>query len=157
MNKQTSQKIEAATLTLVGEKIDYGSVIKVETFERLLNLKRDTKAFQLMVSDIRNALCSYGLYLSGEGVSETESYEILSPQDNQWIGKLAIVRAERDLEKMQRLLRNTRRDGLSDSQIRRHEATLREISFKLDAMRRAQENEERYVRDNRKLLSETPE
>ncbi len=150
----TTKQSKEATAILLGQKVGYGSVIKMEAFEELLGIKRDDAAFGFLVSAVRHHLYSHGLYLSGEGVSETGCYEILAAQDNQWIGRLAVARAERDLEGKQTLLLNTKMDSMSDLQKRRHEVSLRELSLKIRAMRRAHEFDERFKRKGRKLLAD---
>ena len=135
----TKNRVERAVSELAGGSLEPGTLIKIEVLEQVLGLSRDDQAFGWLVSGIRHKLYEIGLYLTGEGISETGGYEILHPRDNQWIGRLAIARAERDLEGKQTLLVNTKLDGLSDLEKRRHENVVRELSLKLTAMRRAQD------------------
>ena len=137
--------------SLVKTGITYGSTLKIEIFEEMFELKRETPQFNFLLSNVRNALFDYGFYLSGEGIAETGHYEILTAQENQWVGKLEIAKSERGLEGKQRLLINTKLDDLTDSQKRRHEAALRELSFKLQAMRREEELREAFGTDKRKM------
>jgi hypothetical protein len=48
----TKQGEEVAVL-LLGQKIGYGSIIKAETFEELLGIKRDDAAFGFLISSVR--------------------------------------------------------------------------------------------------------
>jgi hypothetical protein len=146
-----SAKSEEAVVALLGQKIGYGSIVKVDALEELLGVKRDETAFGFLISALRHHLYSHGYYLSGEGVSETGCFEVLAPAENQWVAKVALARTERDLTGKQTLLINTKTADMSDVQRRRHEITLRELSLKLQAMRRAQESVDRLARHGRKL------
>jgi hypothetical protein len=153
----TSKQAEDAVVSLLGRNVTHGSVVKIKEFEDLLQIKRDNIAFGFLITEIRHALYAHGLYLSGDGSSETGCYEILDPEDNRWVAKLALARAERDLDGKQTLLLNTKTDTMNEKQRRRHEAVLQELSFKLAAMRRAKETEERFGRDRRKLSTKIQE
>jgi hypothetical protein len=136
-----SQKksLEIVVTKLLETELKPGGVIQAEVFENLFDLKRTDQAYQFLISRVRHALYEYGVYLSGEGLSETGCYEILDPRDHYWIAKLAVARAERDLAGKQVLLLNTKLDGFSDLQRRRHENCLRDLSHRLTAMQRARE------------------
>lgn len=137
-------------MDLVGKPIEAGMLIPVKSFEELLGFDRTDQAFGWLISGIRHKLYEHGIYLSGEGLSQTGGYEILAPRDNAWIAKLAVARADRDLEGKQTLLLNTSLESLSNLEKARHENTLREISMKLNAMRRAEEVDEILKRKRKK-------
>jgi hypothetical protein len=132
---------DAAIEKILGGDLRPGRLIKAEIFEEVLALKRGEQAYGFLISKIRQELYNRGLYLSGEGLASSGCYEILAPEDNYWIAKLALARADRDLEGKMTLLANTNLEQLNDLQRRRHEGALREISIKLAAMRRAREFE----------------
>jgi hypothetical protein len=132
-----AKKSDQVVAIVLGQKLGYGSVIKAELFEEALGIGRTDPAYQFMISRIRRGLYKYGFYLDGEGFAQTGCYQILEPQENQWVVKLAIARAERDFEGKKTLLINTDTTKLGDLQRRRHEGTLREVSIKLDMMRKA--------------------
>ena len=136
-----SQKksLEIVLTKLLETELKPGGTVQAEVFENLFALKRTDQAYQFMISRVRQALYEYGVYLSGEGFSETGCYEILDPRDHYWIAKLALARAERDLAGKQILLINTKLDGFTDLQRRRHENCLRDLSHRLTAMQRARE------------------
>ena len=115
--------------------------IPIKAFEDWFGLSRDTQAFSRLISDIRQELYQFGIYLSGEGATESGNYFIESPCNHSWITKLSLARAERDLEGKQVLMLNTKVEGMSELEKRRHENVLREVSMKLNALRHAQEVE----------------
>ena len=145
MSSRDREKSERALAQIMGQNLQPGSVIRGEVFEEALQLKRTDQAYGFLISKIRQELYRHGLYLSGEGFSETGCYEILMPADNYWVAKLALARADRDLEGKMTLLAHTNVTGLTELQKRRHENGLREISLKLSAMRRAREFEHRLL------------
>lgn len=145
------QNVEKALARLIQEnELKPGTLIKAEVFENLLGLSRNEQAYSFLISRIRHALYEHGIYLSGEGFSETGAYEIADPRDHYWIAKLAVAKAARDLEGKQTLLLNTPLEGLNDLEKRRHENGLRDLSQKLDAMRRAHEVSQMIVKGQRK-------
>jgi len=156
MNEETNQqsngdKVEKALMVLINKPVEPGTLIKAELFEELLGIKRTTSAFSWLISDIRRALYSHGWYLSGEGYNG-EAYEILNPRDNYWVAKLACLRAERDLEGKLLLLTNTRTEGFSALEKKRHENMVREISLKSAALQRASEIDELLKRRKSKTI-----
>jgi hypothetical protein len=135
-------RIERAITNLVSKPLEPGTLLKAEIFEELLGISRNSQTFWYLISDIRHALYSHGIYLSGEGFAKTGAFEVWHPRDNQWVVKLAIERAERDLDGKLTLLVNTSLEGFSELEKRRHENMVREASMKLNAMRRATEIDE---------------
>jgi hypothetical protein len=134
-----ANKVERAITILIGSPLEPGTLIKAEIFEELLGISRNSQAFSFLISDIRHALYPHGIYLSGEGFAETGAFEVWHHRDNQWVLKLAMEKAERDIEGKYILCVNTCLDGLSDLEKKRHENITREASLKLNAMRRAAE------------------
>jgi hypothetical protein len=149
MEENRNNKIERAVAKLVGGPLEPGTLIKAEVFEEVLGLSRNSQAFSWLISDIRQALYRRGIYLDGEGFSQTGAFEVADPRDHYWYAKLAVARAERNLEGKLTLLLNTRLDGLSQLEKRRHENILRELATKLAAMRRFQEMEKLLNRKSR--------
>lgn len=144
-----NSKIELAVSKLIGTKLEPGTLIKAELFEEMLGLSRNSQAFSWLISDIRQALYGRGIYLDGEGFSQTGAFEVADPRDHYWYAKLALAKAERNLEGKLTLLLNTRLDGLSELEKRRHENMLRELSTKLAVMRRFQEMEKLLERKSK--------
>lgn len=136
--ESSATRVERALAALINEPVQPGSIIKAEVFENLLGIKRTESAFSWLISSIRRALYAHGMYLSGEGYNG-DAYAIGDPRENFWVAKLAIARAERDLDGKLTLLINTRTEGFSDLQIKRHENMRRELSLKLAAIQRASE------------------
>jgi hypothetical protein len=134
---ESKTQIKEAVTKLVGQKLEPGTLIKAEVFEEMLGISRSTQAFSWLISYIRRGLYEHGIYLSGEGFTKTGAFEIYHPRDNYWITKLSLQRAEHDLEGKQTLMINTKLDGFSELEKRRHENMLREVSMKLAAMQRA--------------------
>jgi hypothetical protein len=134
---ESKTKIKEAVTKLVGQKLEPGTLIKAEVFEEMLGISRNTQAFSWLISHIRRGLYQHGIYLSGEGFTQTGAFEIYHPRDNYWVTKLSLQRAEHDLEGKQTLMLNTDSKTFSDLEKRRHENMLREVSLKLAAMQRA--------------------
>jgi hypothetical protein len=149
MEENRNNKVERAVAKLIGGPLEPGTLIKAEVFEEVLGLSRNSQAFSWLISDIRQALYTRGIYLDGEGFSQTGAFEVADPRDHYWYAKLAVARAERNLEGKLTLLLNTRLDGLSQLEKRRHENILRELATKLAAMRRFQEMEKLLNRKSR--------
>jgi hypothetical protein len=149
MEENRNNKVERAVAKLIGGPLEPGTLIKAEVFEEVLGLSRNSQAFSWLISDIRQALYTRGIYLDGEGFSQTGAFEVADPRDHYWYAKLAVAKAERNLEGKLTLLRNTRLDGLSQLEIRRHENIMRELATKLAAMRRIQEMEKLLKRKSR--------
>ena len=145
-------KIEKAVSKLIGTPLEPGTLVKAEIFEELLGISRNSQVFSFLISDIRRALYNHGIYLSGEGFTETGAYEIANPRDNYWYARLAIERAERDIEGKLILLMNTRLETFSNLEKRRHENMIREISMKLNAIRHAEEIEKMFKKRKPKDL-----
>jgi hypothetical protein len=150
MEENRNNKIERAVAKLIGGPLEPGTMIPAELFEEVLGLSRDSQAFSWLISDIRQALYARGIYLDGEGFSQTGAFEVADPRDHYWYAKLAIAKAERNLEGKLTLLLNTRLDGLSELEKRRHENVLRELATKLAVMRRFQEMEKLLNRKSRR-------
>jgi hypothetical protein len=153
--KDRKSMVEDALSTITGMPLEPGALIQVQMLEEVFGLERHTQAFGWLISEIRRALYQRGIYLSGEGLEQTRAYQILHPRDHQWIAKLALARCERDLEGKQVLLVNTQLDGLSQLEKTRHENTLRELSLRLSAMRRAEEFSDMLAK--KKSKSKLPE
>jgi hypothetical protein len=149
-------KVRHAVTKLIGKPLEPGTLVQAEVFEELLGIDRNSQAFSWLISHIRRALYPHGIYLSGEGFTETGAYQIFHPRDNYWVTRMSLERMERDLEGKLVLMMNTPMAGLSALETRRHENMLRELSMKLNAMRRAAEVEtilaRREKRENGKDL-----
>jgi hypothetical protein len=151
MISEGKRKIESSIAKLIEVPIESETSILIERFETLLGFKHDTQEFNWLISAIRRGLYQYGLYLSGEGSSQSGSYQIYHSRDNQWVAKLRMARHERDLEGMQTLLVNTDLNKLSDLEKSRHENTLREVSLKLSLMRRSSDIEKMLKKHGKHL------
>lgn len=155
-----SQKTRAQTaldLLNQGELIKGGTFIPVERFEEVFEFKRDSQEFNWLISSLRKALYEHGLYLSGEGVSQSGGYEILPPSENFWVAKLAMARAERDLTGKELLLANTDLSTFSELQKARHESTLRVLSLRLSALRSVRKHNEKTARKRKEIVDSTEE
>ena len=137
-NKENN-KIERAVSKLIVRPLEPGTQIKAEIFEDLLGISRHSQAFSFLISDIRHALYHHGLYLSGEGFSESGAFTISQLEDHYWLMRLALARADRDIEGKLILLINTPTEKFSDLNRKRHDNMIREASMKLDALRHAAE------------------
>lgn len=155
MTTKNKTRIEAALELLNQGELKYGSFIPAEHFEEVFGFKRDSQEFNWLVYNIRQALYEKGMYLSGEEFSQTGGYSILPPEENRWVAKLAMERAERDLAGKEILLVNTPTDGFTELQKARHESTLRILSLRLAAIRNVQEHNEKVAR-RRKAVVEEP-
>jgi hypothetical protein len=154
MEENRNHKIERAVAKLIGGPLSPGTLIPASVFEEVLGLGRDSQAFSWLISDIRQALYTRGIYLDGEGFSQTGAFEVADPRDHYWYAKLAVAKAERNLEGKLTLLFNTPLTGLSELEKRRHENMVRELSTKLAAMRRFQEVEKLLNRKSKQLAIE---
>jgi hypothetical protein len=146
---------ERAITKLIESKLEPGTLIKAEVFEQLLGISRNSQAFSWLISDIRHALWPHGFHLSGSGFAETGAFEITHPRDNYWLLKLAIARADRDIEGKIVLCSNTRMDMLSELEKRRHENMLRQAQLKLSAMRRLNETSKMFRKKNKQQIDDS--
>lgn len=151
----SSKRIEniLAQMTEDGH-LKHGSFIPVEKFEELFDFKRDRQEFSWLISNIRTALYTRGLYLSGEGLEQTGGYSILPAQENFYQAKLRMARAERDLSGMETLLVNTDISNFSALQLARHEGTMRTVSLRLAALRKIQDFREKSQRRKKEILGD---
>lgn len=148
----TAKADSIVTLLEEDRLLDYGSQIPVSLLEKMLGFKRNEQEFAWLVSMVRRALYEKGRYLSGEGVTASGFYQILPASENFYIGKLAMARAERDLEGKQVLLLNTPLDGLTQVQRQRHENTLRVISLRLSALRKVKEHNKQLAQKKQEII-----
>ena len=87
-----------------------------------------TQEFSFFVSNVRQLLTKYGMWLSGEG-QEEKGFFIVRPSENAIVASRLKNKAERVLINMRQLLESTPLEELSDPEKRRHEKELREIRY----------------------------
>ena len=155
-NYSQSERVEHAIGELTKQKLEPGVVIETKIFEDLLGIKSTARSFSFLISDIREALCHRGMWLTGQGFNG-EAFAIADYQDNFWVAKLAVARAERDLALKLVLLSNTPTQSFSDLQVRRHENIKREISMKLIALQRVAQMDRLLKKKPKKQTEQTDE
>jgi hypothetical protein len=150
-------RVERALENLAQSPLVPGMVIPVERFEEVLGLDQSHPEFNWLISAVRRALFEQGIYISGEGLSETGGYSVINPREHYWVAKLAMARAERDLEGKQILMINTKLEGFSPLELARHESTLNTLSLRLEALRKVAEHNRRQGEKRKHLLEEETE
>lgn len=114
---------------MLREGVDYGKTYEAEFFEERLKEKRDTMAFGLSISQIRTALLSHGLYLSGRG-QKGHQFVIVDAAANTRVMENFQHQAKIALQKGVILGTNTRLDVLTEEERRKHEATLERLAVR---------------------------
>jgi hypothetical protein len=141
---------------MISEGITYGTVIKTEWLEERLKQPRDTMKFGLEVSEIRRALESRGLYLTGRGQKSNQFVVVDAAANSRVMG--CYSRAASDaLRRGVTLGTNTPVDSLGPDERRRHEAVLERMAIKVALMSRAKAVAKVVAKHNPELLTERSE
>lgn len=116
--------------------LEYGKVFTADFFETHLQMKRDTMAYSLAISEIRKTLEKEGMFLSGHG-QKGESCTVLPPEENAKVGVRYAYAASDALRRAHTLLSTTPLETLTADQRTKHEQVSERIAVKLALMNRS--------------------
>jgi len=131
--------------------IDYGKVYPAEFFEKHLKCDRNTMSFGLGVSHIRRSLEDLGYYLTGRG-QKGDQFVIVENTSNQGVGNCYMRRARDCFDRAFTLLVNTKQEGMTVEEKRRHDATAEKVAIRRALLNIKLKEARRIVKPPQKAL-----
>ena len=138
--KEKHKKLELELVKMLGgQPLEPGVAIKVEQFEDLFGLQRNTKPFGMRLSEFKFSLFEDGLCISGDGLESTGYYLIVTVEEHFQIFRNVLNSAAHLIARYLVLMRNTPTEKMSELNRIRHQNMTREGQMRLEAFLRFKE------------------